>query len=80
MMRRLSSSLLYAGLLIGVLATGCRGSGRGAGSDGAPLRTAMDTATVRRLCASADSVLAGLKQCDLRDQGVPAPRVPVRPE
>jgi hypothetical protein len=67
-------------LLIGVLATGCRGSTRGAEAEVAPLRTVMDTATVRRLCASADSVLAGRKQCDLRDQGVPAQRLPVRPE
>lgn len=35
----------------------------------------MDSATVRRLCAAPDSVLAGRRLCELRDQG----RVFVRP-
>jgi hypothetical protein len=28
----------------------------------------MDTASVRRLCAAPDSVLAGRRSCELRDQ------------
>jgi hypothetical protein len=32
--------------------------------------SAMDTATVRRLCVQPDSVLAGRRSCELRNQQV----------
>lgn len=63
-----------------LLAVACHGASRPADS---PRTVAtMDSATARRICESPDSVIAGTKDCVLRDQSrrpqkfQPPPRAP----
>jgi hypothetical protein len=67
--------MLMKGLLLLVtVLVGCRSaSNRQDGKTEARV-SAMDTATVRRLCVAPDSVLAGRRSCELRDQ---RPRVKI---
>lgn len=41
--------------------------------------SAMDSATIERLCQRADSVRAGLAACELRDQSQPRSVLPIAP-
>ena len=63
----MNGSRLYSVLALAVAA--CAPSGRTHRSPAnALVLTAADTAMVRRLCAAPDSVLAGQRSCELRDQ------------
>jgi hypothetical protein len=56
---------------LAALIVGCHGAPpRDAPGQAARSVAMMDTAAVRRLCASPDSVIAGQRPCELRDQGV----------
>jgi hypothetical protein len=64
-------------VLILPLAAGLAGCQGGPHQElGAPVRrsASMDSATTQRLCAKPDSVLAGQRDCELRDQSPPGPR------
>jgi hypothetical protein len=53
----------------GALLVGCHGTPpRDTPAQTARTVATMDTAAVRRLCASPDSVIAGQRPCELRDQ------------
>jgi hypothetical protein len=51
-----------------LLAIGCHGAARPADEQGVSRVATMDSATVRRICQSPDSVIAGTKDCVLLDQ------------
>jgi len=53
---------------IAVLAFGCARSAPARFSHGAQHWVTMDTAVARRVCADADSVIAGRRTCVLLDQ------------
>lgn len=65
-----------------LLAVACHGASRPADSPRASRIAAMDSTTARRICESPDSVIAGTKDCVLRDQSrrppkfQPPPRAP----
>ena len=61
-------------LLIALPLASCHGGSRSSDSERANRVARMDSATANRICASPDSVLAGTKECVLRDQGRPADR------
>ena len=63
--------------LIALLLAGCHAGSRSSDSTRGTRLRAMDSATAHRICESPDSVLAGTKECVLRDQGVRGR--PVRP-
>ena len=56
-------------LLIVMLFAGCHGGSRSSDSTRGRRVGAIDSATAHRICESPDSVLAGSKDCVLRDQG-----------
>ena len=63
-------------LLIALLLAGCHGGSRSSDSASGSRAGRMDSATAHRVCEAPDSVLAGTKDCVLRDQGRrPAERV-----
>ena len=64
---RLCSALLIA------LGVACARPARQSTETVSPVRVAaaLDTATVRRICAAPDSVIAGQRSCVLRDQRGP---------
>ncbi len=55
--------------LIVLLFAGCHGGSRSSDSARGNRASTMDSATAHRVCESPDSVLAGTKDCVLRDQG-----------
>jgi hypothetical protein len=60
--------------------TGCARSAPARAGQSVSRLAAMDTGVVRRLCADADSVIAGRRACVLSDQGVrPRLREVVKP-
>ena len=66
-------------LLFGPLLISCGGGQRPADAAATSPVASMDSAAVRRLCTSPDSVLAQKKQCELRDQAPSTTGEPVRP-
>ena len=67
-------------LLIALLLAGCHAGTRSSDTARATRAAPMDSATAHRICESPDSVLAGTRECVLRDQGVRRERVrPVVP-
>jgi hypothetical protein len=56
-------------LLIVLLSAACHGGSRSSDSTRVRRVGAIDSATAHRICESPDSVLAGTKDCVLRDQG-----------
>ena len=70
------ASLLLITMLLAGCHSGTRSSDTARGSRVGP----MDSATAHRICEAPDSVVAGTKECVLRDQGVRRERVrPVVP-
>ena len=65
-------------LLIALPLAGCHGGSRSSDSTRVMRAARMDSATAHRICESPDSVLAGTKECVLRDQSRPRDRE-VRP-
>ena len=68
---------MRASLLLIVLLGACHGGSRSSDTTRSTRSRAMDSATAHRICEAPDSVLAGAKECVLRDQGVR--RQPIRP-
>jgi hypothetical protein len=63
-------------LLIALLLVGCHSGSRSSDTARGSRVAPMDSATAHRICDSPDSVVAGTRECVLRDQGVrPQPRV-----
>ena len=61
-------------LLIALLLVGCHSGSRSSDTTrGSRVAAPMDSATAHRICESPDSVVAGTKECVLRDQGVRRP-------
>jgi hypothetical protein len=63
--------------LIALLLAGCHAGSRSSDTARGSRVSPMDSATAHRICEAPDSVVAGTKECVLRDQGVR--RQPVRP-
>jgi len=59
----------FSPLLAVLVALGCHSAPRQSTADHVSRVATMDTATVRRICQSPDSVIAGTKDCVLLDQG-----------
>ena len=57
-------------LSIVLVAVGCHGAPPHQETPPALRRVGWDTAAARRICVAPDSVIAGTKECVLRDQGV----------
>jgi hypothetical protein len=55
-------------ILLSMALVGCRSASHQEDVSSAARVSVMDTATVRLLCAAPDSVLAGRRSCELRDQ------------
>jgi hypothetical protein len=79
---RLPEGIVRASLLpIALILAGCHSGSRSSDTARDSRVVPMDSATAHRICEAPDSVVAGTKECVLRDQGVrPQPRVrPVVP-
>jgi hypothetical protein len=67
-------------LLIAMLLAGCHSGSRSSDTARGSRVAPMDSATAHRICEAPDSVVAGTRECVLRDQGVRRERVrPVVP-